>query len=254
MIRFAQFATLLGVIAVPALGWFTQGWSGATTLVVYWFETALGCTLIAVRISLHQRWTPRRGHFRYTAPDNGKTGARGSTFRSGFIITTAVFTAAHGVFLGFILFMLNRTAAGDFAEVNWRQVVQGCLCVAALLLLDVAIDLVTLRRWTFWQIEQTAQRGLSRVVVVHLTLVFGMAGAAFTGAPTALFSVFVILKTMASLSAVLPQYEPARQPVWLSRFLNKIPNAHPGERFEDFWAKDRADECARRERNEQPWP
>ncbi|MEW5809203.1 MAG: DUF6498-containing protein [Actinomycetota bacterium] len=254
MIRLAQLATLLAVIAVPALGWFTQGWSGATTLVVYWFETALGCALIAVRISLHQRWTPRRGHFRYAAPTNGGTGARGSTFCGGFVITTSVFTAAHGLLLAFILVMLNRTGAGDFAEIVWRQVLQGCLCVAALLVLDTVIDLATLRRWPFWQIEQTAQRGLSRIVVVHLTLVFGMAGAAFTGAPSALFSVFVVLKTLAALSAVLPQYQPAKPPAWLSRFLNRIPNSHPGERFEDFWAKDRADEHARRERNEQPWP
>lgn len=30
---------MLGMIAVLALGWFTQDWADATTLVVYWFET-----------------------------------------------------------------------------------------------------------------------------------------------------------------------------------------------------------------------
>jgi hypothetical protein len=35
--------------------------------------------------------------------------------------------------------------------------------------------------------------------------------------------------------------------------MNRVPNVHPGERFEDFWAEDRADEAQRRERNERAW-
>jgi hypothetical protein len=35
--------------------------------------------------------------------------------------------------------------------------------------------------------------------------------------------------------------------------MNRVPNVAKGERFEDQWAKDQAQESARRERNEQPW-
>mgnify|MGYP007122183580 CR=1 FL=1 len=76
---------------------------------------------------------------------------------------------------------------------------------------------------------------------------------ALTDAPEALFGVFVVLKTLASLSWLLPQWEPATAPVWLSRLMNRVPGKHPGERFEDFWAKDQEAELQRRKRNEQPW-
>ena len=41
-----------------------------------------------------------------------------------------------------------------------------------------------------------ANQGISRVAVVHLTLIVGMAGIALTDAPEALFGVFVVLKTL----------------------------------------------------------
>jgi hypothetical protein len=58
---------------------------------------------------------------------------------------------------------------------------------------------------------------------------------------------------MYALNSVLPQWEPATAPNWLSRVMNRLPNAHPGQRFEDQWAKDRADEAERRDGNDQPW-
>ena len=57
---------------------------------------------------------------------------------------------------------------------------------------------------------------MGRIVVVHLTLIFGLMAVGLTDAPSALFGVFVVLKTMYSLSLVLPQWEPATPPVWLA--------------------------------------
>jgi cytochrome b561 len=253
VLRAVHAVATLAVIAVPLLGWFTRDWSGATTLVVYWFETAAGCGFIALRILLHQRWSPRRGHFRYNPPSEARRGRRTGTFLSGFVVTSTVFCAAHALFLAVILVMLGRDPTKRFAQLDWPTVRFGCLCVLVILTLDLLVDLLTLRRWSFWAVEQMAQRGLSRVIVVHLTLIFGMAAVAFTGVSSSLFSVFVVLKSMAALSAALPQYEPERAPAWLSRFLNRVPNAHPGERFEDFWARDRDDERRRRAGNEEPY-
>jgi hypothetical protein len=141
---------------------------------------------------------------------------------------------------------------GRLAGVDWRSVKLGSLYVLIALAIDFVVDLPGLRRWSFWQIEQTANRSLGRVAVVHLTLVLGMFGAAMTDA-SALFGVFVVLKTLYSLSTALPQWEPATVPNWLGRAMNRLPNVHPGQRFEDVWATDRANEAERRERNEQPW-
>jgi ABC-type multidrug transport system fused ATPase/permease subunit len=252
--RFVHPLSLLAVIAVPIVGWFFEDWSGPTTLAVYWFENVAVCVFIVARILLHQRWSPRSGHFRYTAPSaDRRSSGNSSSFVTGFAVTSFAFCAAHAVFLAAIVFLLNRNGEGRLADVDWRSVGFGCLSVLAFLALDFFADLFSLRRWSFWQLEQTAQRGLSRVVVVHLTLIFGFIGIALTDSPSAFFGVFVVLKTLASLSAVLPQWEPKTPPKWFSNIMNRVPNVRPGERFEDFWAEDRADEAERRERNERPW-
>ncbi|HEX2285252.1 MAG TPA: DUF6498-containing protein [Mycobacterium sp.] len=242
--------TLLGVNAVPAVGWFVGDWSAGTTLVVYWFQNVAGSLSIAVLIAAHRRLSPRRGHFRYQPPDQRRS--QRSSFIAGFLVTSMAFCAAHGIFLGVILFLLNHNGDRGLAVVDWRRVATGCLIVLVFLVADLAVDLTRVRRWSFLQVEQTAHRSIGRIVVVHLTLVLGMFGAVMTDA-SALFGVFVVLKTLHALSTALPQWEPATPPAWLSRAMNRLPNVHPGKRFEEVWAKDRADEAERRERNEEPW-
>jgi uncharacterized protein DUF6498 len=249
--RFVHLLTLLAVNAVPAAGWFADGWSTGTTLIVYWFETVAACLFVAARILAHRRWNPRRGHFTYQAPKSPRTRSQ-SSFLQGFLVTSLAFSAAHGLFLAGILFVLDHNGQGGLAGVDWCSVKLGSLYVLIALAIDFVVDLLSLRNWSFWQIEVTANRSLGRIIVVHLTLVFGMFGAAITDA-SALFGVFVVLKTLYALSTALPQWEPATAPEWLSRVMNRLPNVHPGERFEDMWAKDRADETERRERNEQQW-
>jgi hypothetical protein len=249
--RIIHLLALLALNAVPVAGWFAEGWSAGTTLVVYWFETVAACVFVSARIVAHRRWSPRCGHVRYQAPKSGRQRSQ-SSFLQGFLVTSLVFSAAHGLFLGVILFVLDHNGQGGLAGVDWRSVKLGSLYVLIALAIDYVVDLPGLRRWSFWQIEQTANKSLGRVAVVHLTLVLGMFGAAMTDA-SALFGVFVVLKTLYSLSTALPQWEPATVPNWLRRVMNRLPNVHPGQRFEDVWAKDRADEAERRERNEQPW-
>ncbi|KXW75539.1 hypothetical protein JL15_21895 [Mycolicibacterium phlei DSM 43071] len=247
--------TLLAANLVPAAGWFVQHWSAGTTLVVYWIENVVTCLFIAVRIVAHRRMRPCRGHFRYLAPITDRktrraTRSDGSFLRS-FAVIAAVFSAGHAIFLGVILGLLNHN--GDaFARVDWRSVTVGCAWLLGFLSADLAVDLIRLRHWPFRRIELEANRGLSRLVVVHLTLIFGMFGVAVTGAPSALFGVFVVLKTLFAVGAVLPQYEPQTPPRWLSGVLNRVPSARPGETFEDYWAESNAAEEDRRRRNEEP--
>lgn len=253
MTRTVQLLVLLVIIAVPVIGWFVDDWSGGTTLVVYWFETVAASVFISVRILLHRRWVPSRGHFRYQAASTNRRSSQNPSFLAGFAVTSFAFCAAHAVFLCAILFLLNKDGKGELARVDWRTATFGCLIVLAFLVLDVAVDLLRLRRWSFWQIEQLAHRGLSRVVVVHLTLIFGLIGIALTDAPDALFGIFVVLKTLAALSTALPQWEPTVAPEWLSRIMNRIPHSRADESFEASWTEDREAESARREGNGRRW-
>ncbi|AQA05456.1 hypothetical protein BVC93_27220 [Mycobacterium sp. MS1601] len=253
MTRVAHVLTMLGVIAVPAVGWFAADWSGATTLVVYWFETLAVCVFICARLQLHRRWKPLCGHFDYRGPTEGRRSGRSASFISGFALVAFSFSAVHALMLGTILLILNRNGYGSIIQIDWRSVVFGCLTVVVLLALDFLVDLIGLRQWTFWQLEQLANGGLSRVIVVHMTLIFGFLAVAITSAPDAFFGVFVVLKSLTALSGAIPQYEPASAPKWLSSIMNRVPNVRPGERFEEVWAQDRAAEQARRRHNEKPW-
>lgn len=241
----------LGVVAVPLVGWFVGDWSGATTLVVYWFETVAGCLLVAGRAMLHRRWNPRRGHFDYRAREDR---SRRTTFVSGFLLVALSFSAAHAVFLGAVLVLLRQNRVADLATVDWRGVGAGCAAVLAFLVVGFLLDLTSLRRWTFGAVEEMATRGVGRVIVVHVTILVGFVGIALTEASAAFFGTFVVLRSLFALGTVVPQYDPATPPRWLSTLLDRVPGARPGQRFEDFWARDRAAELARRERNEQPWP
>jgi len=252
--RILHVLSILGVIAVPVVGWFTQDWSGGTTLAVYWFETLAASLFIVARIALHRRWSPRRGHYRYNGPGNEGGGRKPlSTFLSSFAVISLSFCAAHGVFLGAILFLLDHNGVGHLAQVDWRSAGFGCLSVLAFLTVGFVVDLVSLRSWSFRRLEQTASQVLSRVMVVHLTLLIGFVAIAVTDAPDTFFGVFVVLKTMASLSTALPQWEPRHPPKWLSSVLNRVPSASPGKRFEEAWADERTEERQRLEANEQMW-
>jgi hypothetical protein len=128
--RIIHLLTLLAVNAVPAAGWFVENWSAGTTLAVYWFENVAVCLFVSAKIVAHQRWSPRRGHFRYRAPASDRRGSE-SSFVKGFLITSLVFCAAHGLFLGGLLFVLEHNGRSDFAQIDWRSVGIGCLGVRA---------------------------------------------------------------------------------------------------------------------------
>ena len=219
--RTVHLLTWLGVIAVPAAGWFVEDWRVERRWWSTGSKTAAACLFIAARIVVHQRWNPRRGHFRYEAPRTDRRSAHRSFVR-GFVVVSMAFCAGHGVILWAVLSLLGRNGEHASAEVDWHSVGFGCLSVLILLTIDFVADLPSLPRRSFSAIEQLANRGTSRVLVVHLTLLVGFLGIAVSGASTALFGAFVVLKSLFALGGALPQWEPTQAPEGLSRVLNRL--------------------------------
>jgi len=253
--RVVHAATLFASNTIPLVGWFFQDWSATTTLVVYWSETVAALLFIYLRGILHQRWNPRRGHFRYAAPAGRGThnSAGKGSFIKGFAFIGFVFTAAHGFFIAAILLLLSHNGYADLVGLNWRTAGIGSLQIFAIVAADFLADLPYLRSWSFAQLEQTADRSFGRVGMMHFTLILGMFGAAVSDSPSGFFSVFVALKVLYSVSTALPQWEPKTSPAWLNRAMNRLRPEPKGERFEDMWAKEQAAEAARRKQNEQAW-
>lgn len=248
-----QILAMLCVNAVPALGWFVGGWDAGTLLVIYWFENVVATLFIGTRIFIHRRLAPCRGHFEYLARQDARGGRRG-TFLSGYMTLTLFFSGAHGIFLAAIILLLTHNGHGDEIGLDWHEVMRGCGSVLLFLTLSLAFDLPGLRKKTFFWIEQMADRHLGRVVIVHLSIVFGMLAIAMTNVPKAFFGVFVGFKTLNDLATVLPPWNPEVPPRWLCRVMDMVPNAsgkgRKDETFAGFWKRDHAAEIERRRRNE----
>jgi hypothetical protein len=90
-------------------------------------------------------------------------------------------------------------------------------------------------------------RPAQRIFVVHMTIIFGMAGAMFLHAPAALFGVFAGFKILFDLGGAFPHRELALEPPRWVRFLDRLP-AKAGETFTERWR--RTEEAARRLRQE----
>ena len=252
--RVRALITALGINAIPAAGWFFAEWSAGTTLVVYWLETLIGSLLVGIRILLHRRVRPSQGHWNYQAPKSHgqKTSAShgSSTYLSAFLGPALVFTIAHGVFLAAFGFIVFSKSLSPETKIDGRSILAGWIGILVFQLIDFLIDLIWIRARPFRWIERLGEISLSRVIVIQLTIIGGMAAVMFTGADRHFFGIFIFLKTMLNLSLLTPQYNPKTPPAWLSNLMDRIKPSKEEGTFTEFWQKTDTDEAARIARNE----
>jgi hypothetical protein len=253
--------TALGLNAVPFLAWFVAEWSAGTTLLLYWLETLVGGLLVGCRIVLHRRRVAVQGHWDYQAPKgHAEPGGRRqiagrSSYLQAFLIPTLAFSAAHGLFLAVVGFMMISKHRSPEAEVQWEGLLAGFASILFFQLVDFLMDLSGLDRQPFRWIEQLGQQSFGRMAVIHLTIMGGMALVMFTGADRDLFGVFIFLKTVLNCSAYVPQWKPETPPAWLSKVMDRA--ARPelkGTTFAEFCRQADAEEDERLARNENAWP
>jgi hypothetical protein len=251
--KLSNLFTMLGINAVPAFGWFFSGWNSGTTLVVYWFESVAAALFVAARILRHRAITNHTGHVRYK--QTGEAGRHGKPmpFLNHYLPIAIIFSAAHGFFLFMIVFLLNHNGKGHLAAIDWGAVLRSCGLVLLFLVVGFLVDLRGLSKRPFLWIETMASRNFLRVMVMHLTIIGGMFAVGFFGNERAFFGVFMVLKTLNDLSGIFPQWDPERPPVWFSALMNKIPSAHPGQSFEEFWVSEKQAERQRIAANERPY-
>jgi hypothetical protein len=229
----------LGINAVPATGFFAANWSLGTALLLYWIETMLVILSVSFLILRHRRLTRKAGHWGVDVTTTTRIGGKTTTRRSktthlvGFLAVMIPFTLAHGLFVSLIVFLVLPEKTGTVP--SWTDLRMGSLGIASLAALGVAFDSFGLRERPFAWIERVSQRAMGRMLITHLTIIFGMAAMGMTGAPRALFAVFVGLKTLVDLGGAFPHKEASIGPPRWAKYLDGW--SKKGETFSGYWRR-----------------
>jgi hypothetical protein len=265
--RLAACLAVLLVNAVPVVGVLHHGWSVASVLVLYWFENLLVAVCTCIRIAAHRRLTRKRGHWR---DDQLGIRSNGKPVRGGLLSEYAtgafVFTFAHGVFVAIIVFALGHEYAGEpMWAFSLQQVGYGALVIAAMLIVELAFDLATIRSRSYAWMQAQARQRMGRVVILHLVIIFGMAAVAMTDSPLGIIFVLVGLKTLIELGTAAaggqaggePDADdlPLEPPAWLLKIADRF-GKHKGgaEAFRAHWKQDRLAERKKKGNDEDTRP
>lgn len=191
----ARVLRALGISSVPAAGYFGAGWSLGTLLLLYWLETILVTLVVSVLILLHRRARTRK-----------------TTFLSSFLGVMVPFTLGHGVFVLVFAFLVFPQEIGPEAGVSFQALADGMIGISAFLLASFLLDLPGLGERPFGWVEGLAGRAQGRMIVTHLTIIFGAAAMGMFETPGAFLGVFVVLKALLDLGGVLPDKKPKPAP------------------------------------------
>jgi hypothetical protein len=248
----------VGIAGVPAGGYFGAGWPLSTLLLVYWLETVLLTAVIAALIVGHRRRTRKAGHWNvpYTSKItvNGVTTTRSgsTTFLVQFLGVMVPFTLVHGVFVLIFAFLVFPEQIGPEAAISIEALRLGMLGIAIFLLAGFLFDLNGLGNRPFRWVERMAQRAQGRMLITHLTILFGMGALMVFEAPLAFFALFVGFKLLFDLAGLLPDRDPIPgKPSRLIRAFDRLLPAKDGEGFAAEVEKQIAEQLAHQEANEQ---
>lgn len=185
----------LGVSGVPAAGYFGAGWPIGTMLVLYWIESVLVILSVVVLAKRHRAVTSGPGR---------RAGGK-DPFLGEFLGVVVVFTLGHGVFVALFALQVFPDLIGPSARVSGRSLGVGVLSIAVFLLAGLLFDLYRLGERPFGWVRRHADQAKRRMVVTHLTIIFGAAAISATESPIAFLAVFVGLKSVADLLAILAE-------------------------------------------------
>ncbi len=252
--RALRLLQVLGVNSVPAFGVFVNDWSASTALALYWCENVLLTLLVAMRIWLHRRATRKKGHWEASLQKGRKPMRGTSTFLGSFLAVALVFGGAHGLFLSLILFLAIPEMHPGAGGIDTASLLGGLAVVALFLGIGFAYDLIGIGERRFYWVKRLADRLLGRVIVVHVTIIFGMWAMAVFRGPMALFVVFAVFKTLTDFTAMLGGGRQADEgpPGCLSAPIRALGGRDKAAEFERHYADGLEKERRERESWEEP--
>jgi hypothetical protein len=226
--RWINLLFVLAINAVPLVGVKYYDWSALTVVALYWVENLLVAIFTCARIALHRALTRKRGHWRINqlgVKINDKPSGQG--LLGEYATMAFVFTLAHGIFVGGFIAIASQNHGNEpFWALSWEQLRRGVLWMAAAMTLEFVIDAATMRSRSFAWIKSYVGQRMGRVLVMHLTIIFGMWGMMATESPFAVLYVLIVLKTFWDLASSAAGAKAAdlstQPPAWLGKFANTV--------------------------------
>jgi hypothetical protein len=227
--RWRAILIVLLINAVPIVGVRYYGWSATNVLVLYWFENLMIAIATSIRIVAHKALTRKRGHWRrgtiggVTVNDKPMK----STLLGEYAVIAFVFTLAHGLFVGVLAYMFTTEHPDDpMWQFSWPQLERGIAAIGIMMGVELLADIATMRSRSFAWMKEYAQRRMSRILVLHLAIIFGTLAMAMTNSPFGVLYVLIGLKTLVDLGGVAGQGKApdpvAPPPAWALKFADKV--------------------------------
>jgi hypothetical protein len=197
-------AVLVAVNLVPLIGVLFWGWNVGTILIAYWLENGVIGLLNIPKIMLAARDTP----------------VIGPVMAGFFALHYGGFWIGHGIFVFVIVGMATRGAFGflfGFDPIGNVARDPQVLLIALLLLVSHGVSFFFnyLGRREYLNTTPMKQmfQPYGRLVILHLTIIFGAFLVIGLGQPVALVALLVILKTGVDLLFHLREHAKASQPM-----------------------------------------
>jgi hypothetical protein len=195
---------------VPLLGVLFLDWSVWNILVIYWLENGIVGFINVLKMTAATGEDAGPGPA-FTVNGRPATSLSKPALVPFFVIHYGIFWFVHGIFV-LTLPVFLTLGSGTTLELD-----PGAILLAAIAL---AISHGLSFLWNFLrggEYRRVTAAGLMfapyrRLIVLHLTIIFGAMAVLFTGAPAAVVAILVGIKTLLDLGLHLAEHRDIRQP------------------------------------------
>ena len=202
-------ATLLVANAVPLVGVLAFGWGLHSLLVVYWVESAVvGTASVAKILRAEGEDDPTelpsiQFNDRSVGSFVGESNRRIATF---FVSHYGVFWLVHGLFVGIFPLIFPR-----MAWTRPRVVAAAAVGLVAYHVISYRVNFVGQGEFEHSGPVTRMVEPYRRVLVLHLTVIFGAFGVGALGSPVGALVVMVVVKTVLDFRGHWKEHDRARR-------------------------------------------
>jgi hypothetical protein len=190
--------TLILSNMVPILGVIFFGWHAFALLFLFWFENIVIGVSNIFKMAI-------------VSPNNNEKAAAKVSAIAFFIVHYGIFTLVHGLFI-FVIFgeFLSETEGSGIFNVfgNFADLHLGWAILALIISHTVSffLNYIGKREYKSSSLNQLMIQPYTRVVILHITIIFGGFLVAFFGSPVVGLILLIALKTYIDIKTHLKQH------------------------------------------------